>query len=249
MFDSIPALLDPPDTDGVHIKAWSYRRLKQFEQCPKRAKLMFVDQVPEPKRELKPGQTEFANDRGTRVHKAAEDHVRNGIELIPELSSFTAEFDRLRQLYGQGRVSLEGDWAFNDAWQPCDWFAPETWTRVKLDAMVMLTDEHAVVVDYKTGRKAGNEVDHADQMQLYQLATLLRNPAITKVTVELWYLDQDELTRTVYTRDQGLKHLRRWNERGMKITQAETFPPRANQYTCRFCPYGPRGSGVCEEGV
>ena len=69
------------------IKAWSYSRLVDFEQCKLRAKLKYIDRIPEPARPLPPGKTEHANDRGTRIHDAAERFVRGGVELIPELKA------------------------------------------------------------------------------------------------------------------------------------------------------------------
>ena len=54
------------------IKAWSYSRLADFEQCKLRAKLKYIDRIPEPARPLPPGKTEHANDRGTRIHDAGE---------------------------------------------------------------------------------------------------------------------------------------------------------------------------------
>lgn len=47
------------------IDAWSYSRLSTFEQCKLRAKLAYIDRIPEPERPLPPGKTEHANDRGT----------------------------------------------------------------------------------------------------------------------------------------------------------------------------------------
>lgn len=246
--DSIRALLDS-DTDGVHIKAWSYTRLENFEKCKFRAKLLYLDKIPEPQRPLKPGQTEQANDRGTRIHLAAEAFVRGGVELIAELSKFRPEFERLRELFAEGKVSLEGEWAFNEAWEPCGFFSDDVWARIKLDAAVMLEPAHAAVIDYKSGRKNGNEVKHADQMSLYQLATFLRNPELERVTVELWYVDQDDLTRQTYTREQGLRYLKNFNKRGLALTVCEEFPPNPNQYTCRFCQYGPKGSSICKVGL
>ena len=89
------------------IDTWSYSRLNVFEQCKLRAKLAYIDRIPELERPLPPGKTEHANDRGTRIHKAAELFVQGGIELIPELRVFREEFLRLRELYKQGKVSLE----------------------------------------------------------------------------------------------------------------------------------------------
>lgn len=231
------------------IKAWSYSRLVEFEQCKLRAKLKNIDRIPEPARPLPPGKTEHANDRGTRIHDAAERFVRGGVELIPELKTFEVEFHDLRNKYEHGMVSLEGEWAVNKDWEPVAWGDKDAWARIKLDAFVRLSKTHAVVIDYKTGKKFGNEIKHAEQTQLYQLAAFLRYPELETIDVELWYTDQDDLTHTRYTRSQGMRFFQNFNQRGIAMTSAKEFPPSPSVFACRWCPYGPRGTGDCDKGV
>lgn len=231
------------------IKAWSYSRLIDFEQCKLRAKLKYIDRIPEPARPLPKGKTEHANDRGTRIHDAAERYVRGGVEFPSELYHFKTEFDRLRNQYAHGKVSLEGEWAVNTDWEPVDWKSRDAWARIKLDALVRLSKTHAVVIDYKTGKKWGNEIKHAEQTQLYQLATFLRYPEIEVVDVELWYTDQDDITHTKYTRNQGMRFFKNFNDRGTAMTTATEFPAMPNVFACKWCPYGPRGTGDCDKGV
>jgi hypothetical protein len=187
------------------IPAWSYSRLSVFEQCPYRAKLAYVDKIPEPERPLPPGKTEHANDRGTRIHLAAEVFVKDTIELIPELEKFSDELFEMRQKYQEGKVSLEGEWGFNRDWTPVAWMSRDVWLRIKLDSLVWLSDTEALVIDYKTGKKYGNEIKHGEQAQLYQLATFMKYPQLEHVTTELWYTDLDEVTRMKYTRSQGMR--------------------------------------------
>ncbi len=231
------------------ISAWSHSRLAIFEQCKYRAKLQYVDRIPEPIRPLPPGRTEHANDRGTRIHEAGELFVRGGVELIPELHAFKPEFLRLRELHKEGKVGLEGEWGFDRDWMPVSWKSPNIWARIKLDAFVHLSDTHGVVIDYKTGKRFGNEVKHAEQCQLYQLAAFLRYPELEVIDVELWYTDQDELTHMRYTRAQGLRFLKNFDARGQAITTEEVFPANPNIFSCQWCPFGPTGTGHCARGV
>ena len=231
------------------IPAWSYSRLSVFEQCPYRAKLQFLDKIPEPERELPPGKTEHANDRGTRIHEAAEIFVQQEVELIPELEKFSDEFYDLREKFKEGKVSLEGEWGFTQDWAPTAWMSTDIWLRVKLDALVWLSDDTALVVDYKSGKKYGNEIKHGEQCHLYQLATFFKYPQLQHITAELWYLDQDDITRFKYTREQGMRFFNNFNERGTAITSATEFPPKPNVFNCKWCPYAPHASGVCEYGV
>lgn len=231
------------------IHAWSFSRLSIFEQCKLRAQLAYLDKIPEPPRPLPPGKTEHANDRGTRVHDAAELFVSRDIELIPELRTFEEEFYRLRELFRQGKVSLEGEWGIDEQWMPVAWRSSDIWGRIKLDALVHLTPTHGVVIDYKTGKRYGNEIKHAEQGQLYQLAAFLRYPELQTIDVEFWYTDLNEITHIRYRRDQGLRFFEGFDRRAKIMTTTEHFPPSPNIFNCKWCPYGPSGTGHCERGV
>ena len=231
------------------IDAWSYSRLSIFEQCKLHAKLAYIDRIPEPPRPLPPGKTEHANDRGTRIHEAAELFVKGGVELLPELKDFKPEFERLRELYREGKVSLEGEWAVDQEWSPVAWRSSTAWARIKLDTFVRMSKTHGVVIDYKTGKRYGNEIKHAEQCQLYQLAAFLRYPELEVIDVELWYTDQNELSHMRYTREQGLRFYNNFNRRGSAMVAERDFPANPNMFACRWCPYGPRGTGDCTKGV
>src|SRR3990167_799864 len=145
--------LNDLDWNPLMIKAASHSRLVVFEQCKARAKYAFIDKIPEPERQLPPGKTEHPNDRGTRIHLAAEKYVKGGVELVPELQHFAAEFEQLKDLHAKGKVSLEGEWAFNRAWEPVAWMSYDTWMRIKCDAVVFHSKKKAVVIDYKSGKR------------------------------------------------------------------------------------------------
>lgn len=229
------------------IPTWSFSRIQDFEQCKRRAKLKYLDKIPEPERPLPPGKTEHANDRGTRIHDAGERFARGGIELIPELQKFGPEFERLKALYAAGKVSLEGEWAMDRSWEPVAWASSDAWLRLKLDALVFLSPTEAVAIDYKTGKRFGNEVKHNEQLQLYQLVTFLRYPKLETIHVELWYLDVDELVTVTYTRNQGLRFRRSFENRGDAMTTCVEFPPNPNIFSCKWCPY--KGTEHCDKGV
>jgi hypothetical protein len=124
------------------------------------------------------------------------------------------------------------------------------WLRLKLDAIVFESETSAIAIDYKSGKKYGNEMKHGEQLQLYQLVTFLRYPKLEKVTTELWYLDQDEITQREFRRDQGLRFMKSWDKRGTALTTCQVFPPNPNPISCRYCMYGPfeGGSGHCRVG-
>ena len=227
------------------IKAGSLSRLTIFEACPYRAKLAFVDRIPMPSRLLS-----AALNRGNRVHSAAEDYVTGSrSDLIAELHNFRPEFTELKKLFKQKQVIAEKMWCFNEGWNSIDESEyQKIWLRVKLDLAVFLDSETVVAIDYKTGKRYRNELKHANQCQLYQLAVFLRFPQVEKVITELWYTDLNELVRMSYTREQGLRFLQGFNERLQEMTSAEIFVSKPSNWNCRWCPYRsePDGTGDCE---
>lgn len=235
------------------LKAWSHSRLTTFESCKFHAKLAHVDRIPEPERPLPPGKTEHANDRGTRLHESAEKFIRGGVELIPELAKhFQPEFERARALFAEGKASMEGEWGFNRQWESVAWMSVDVWCRVKCDLVVSMSPEHIVVVDYKSGKRFGNELKHAEQMHLYTASSLCRFPNAKKVTTELWYIDQNELATMTYSREQGLRFLTSFERRGKALVECEDFPPNPSPHACRFCPYKAKekgGTGHCSVGI
>jgi hypothetical protein len=231
-----------------NIVSWSHSKLGDFERCRFACKLKHLDRIPEPERPLPPGKSEHANDRGSRVHDSCEMYVSGqSDDLAPEAAlHFGPELDLMRVLHEQGHVSLEGEWGMDKDWEVADW--KSAWLRLKLDAAVFLDDE-AVVIDYKTGRKFGNEVKHAEQLQLYALVTALRYPHIKRITAELWYLDQNETTRMTLTRDQALRFRLGFHKRGTALTTCDDWKPNPSRFVCKWCQYGPWNGGQCEVGV
>lgn len=233
------------------INSWSFSKLGDFEKCKFLCWLKHDQKIPEPERPLPEGKTEHANDRGTRIHTSCEEYI-NGTTgaLTPEADKhFGPQLDLLRVMYEDGLVSLEGEWGMNRDWEPTDW--KTAWLRLKLDAMVMHDERTATVIDFKTGRKFGNEVKHGEQLALYQLVTFLRYPQLEKVYAELWYLDQgtDNVTSLTFIRPVGLKYRSNFDRRGHKLTACDTWPPNPNKFSCQYCQYGPWNGGQCQVGV
>ena len=225
----------------------SFSRMQNFEKCKYLAKLMYIDKIPEPERSLPSGKSEHANERGNRVHDAAELYVRGGVELVPELVLFKDEFNELRTLFNDNHVQLEGEWAVDLEWCPTSWSSSDAWCRMKLDALVFREDkQHATVIDYKTGKRHGNEIKHTEQGQIYQLATFLRYPDLEEITVEFWYTDLGEKDIKYYSRFQGTQYFGKYHNRLLAISTCTEFPPNPNAFSCRWCPYN---GNACEHGV
>lgn len=222
------------------IHSWSYSKLIDFEQCPYRVKLRYVDKVP--------GTKAPAAERGTAIHQMAEDYVRSKLKDLPlELRHFKDDFAALKASFKHEAVHLEGEWGFDKEWMPATYKG--AWLRMKADAVFYANPTKATVIDYKTGKSYGNELKHGEQTQLYAIATFIRNPKLEEIITELWYLDRDELSAKTYRREEALRYVQPFNKRAHALTSCKDFAPRANQFTCTRCDYGPAKGGQCEFGV
>lgn len=243
------------------IKAVSYSRLDVFEACKYRARLQFVDRIPE-------GEKGPAADRGTRIHQDLEYAVRNGATTIPtELIPFTEEIKKAAEMYERGLAAPEEMWCFNKAWQrvgQTDW--DNIWLRIKTDLTFFtelsapLFDEDGkfnfdapkkiVVVDFKSGKRFNNEVKHQDQCTLYAIGAFMSYPKLEEVRTELWYGDINDLHGVDYKRSTSMEvYFKPWNERLLKVTSTADFPPQPSTEACKWCPYSPWKSGHCSVGV
>lgn len=235
----LPAKLGPP------IKSWSHSRLMDFEACNYKAFLKIVEKRPD----LSP---KTAAERGTVVHDECENFV-NGKLKTPNaiaVKHFADELNSLRDHYKAGRVSLEGEWGFDRNWQPTEY--KTAWLKIKADAVAHLRPDYAVVIDYKTGKRFGNEIKHGEQLMLYSIGTLIRNPKLELTTAELWYFDQNELASTKLPRSRMGSVQRMYDRRGMRMTEATTFPASPNAFSCKWCPYRKAdkgGDGFCKFSI
>ena len=104
---------EKPETLG-EVRAWSYSALKVYEECPYRTYISRVKGIKEP--------SGAAADRGTQIHQYAEDYVNGTMgEMATELFKFKSQFEDLRQGFIDGKVELEGEWAFDLDWKSVGW--------------------------------------------------------------------------------------------------------------------------------
>lgn len=224
------------------VPAWSYSRLKSFEECPYKVYIASVKKIQEPQGE--------AAARGEAIHKLGEDFVKGETQaLAKEFAYFEVDMRKLRAMYQERKVEVEGEWGFTIDWQPTDWMAGDCWARIKLDAIAFESETSALVIDYKTGKKIGNEIAHKQQGLLYAIGSFLRFPNLEFVRCEFWYVDQKERMTTSYTRVDALKWLPAFTRRGMLLTTNENWAPTPSPTACRWCSYGKGEAPECKHAV
>lgn len=209
-----------------------------YESCPYKAWLKHAERIPDPR------PNKYA-DRGTAIHSLAENYLLGKIDPLPaELSKFKDEFESLRKR--KDDLMLEQEWGFDKDWNPTEY--KTAWGRVKADCVLPVAENGGVVIDFKSGKKFGNEIKHGEQLQVYALSAFIRHPDWNSITAELWYLDADDLTTIKVSRKTALeRYLKVYDRRFRTMTEATEYPAKPNVVSCKWCPYG--DTGHCDKRV
>lgn len=200
---------------------WSYSQVSTWQQCPHRAKLSYLDRIP-----TKPAP---ALERGSAIHKEAEDYILQQQMGVPQSLTLLAE--NMKQLQ-KIKPSVELVWGFDRYWQPCDPFGNRRWLKVILD--VHFGDKKSsTVIDYKTGKVRPD--NHQKQMGLYALAAFIQT-GVARVHTELWYVDHGKIVKDTYTRSEVEDMKQAW-EQVVTMMEHDTIFPKKPGPLCGWCPF------------
>jgi CRISPR/Cas system-associated exonuclease Cas4 (RecB family) len=233
---------------NLAVPNWSFSKLVVYESCPYRFKLSAIDKMPEP-----PRPPDNPLERGNRIHAHIEGFIKGEIPSLKGceargIDAFVPMITHARDLYTEGKASVEENWLFDQDWMVCD--RDIVWLWMKLDLNVEdKPNAVSIVDDWKSGKSAYKAIDHVQQMQLYAAAAAIRQPWAETIIVELSYVDEGHVKQQTYTREQALMFVGRFDMRAKRIYADKHFRPNPNAVTCRYCPYGPRGTGICPVGV
>lgn len=137
--------------------AWSYSRLKEFENCPLKFYLCNVS------KEIPFVETEEMR-RGNVLHTFLEKYIKNELSAsaIPaELSCEVRFIDDLRK--SKHSLVAEQKFCFDKKLSLVDWFYNRAWLRAKIDLIACEPySDNLFVVDWKTGKVRHDE----DQIKL-----------------------------------------------------------------------------------
>ena len=207
------------------IPAWSFSSIKTFEQCPKKFYHLKVA------KDFQEDQNAEHLIYGTRFHEAAEFYIRDDKPLPPEFNYAKASLDRLKAMPGEKLCEYEMGLTENLA--PCGFKDPEVWWRGIAD-LIILRDDMAFVLDYKTGKSA----KYADtgQLELMALAVFKHFPQVKRVKAGLLFVIANAFPKAEYTVEQEPILWGKWLTDHAKMKKAyETGV------------WNPRTSGLCKK--
>lgn len=207
---------------------WSFSSLKTFQQCPKKYyHLKIAKDVVDTPHE--------AAMYGSSVHKAAEEHIRDGKPMPRKYSYMEPILDSLKKIPGDKYCELE--LGLTEELEPCEFKAPNVWWHGIIDLLIVDADsETAHMVDYKTGKSAR----YADTKQLdyMAVAVLAHFPRITRVKSALLYVVSNEFVKkehnVVLKRDYMESAFNELN-RMQKAIETKVWNPVSGPL-CKFCP-------------
>ncbi|WP_051587333.1 PD-(D/E)XK nuclease family protein [Pseudomonas sp. RL] len=233
------AILDLRTAPLGTVPTWSMSRLFDFEDCPHKVYLSVVAKMPSP--------SGPAAERGTQIHNHIEGYIQaEHSDVIKEMQGFLPLINLLREEYAEARVEVEGDWGFTRTWGVTGWTGKDVWARMKLDAIHFESPTSAKVIDWKTGKKWGNEIKHGQQGMGYAIGAFARYPELELISVQFAYLDKGEELRAAYTRRQADLMRPMLERRADVMTTSVTFDPKPSFHACRFCPHAKVQEGRSE---
>ena len=209
----------------------SYSSLKLFKQCPAAYGYSYIQKLP--------SESTGPMDRGTRLHKLAEDYMRASDTPCPyDIRKIGLTIYQLRQ---KGAVP-EQTWLVDKDWEPTD---DESQARLKaiIDVHIPPTGNVLYLHDYKSGREYA---EHADQLELYSLIGLRRYPDVVRAEASAIYIDSGhEGPARSILRESFPHYVRRWTELMDRVDDESGFAPTAGGH-CGRCPYSSNAGGPCE---
>lgn len=202
---------------------WSYSSLGLFQQCPhKYYRVRIKQDVKEPPTD--------AIRYGLMVHEAAEEYIRDGIDLPPTVEYLRPILDKLVSYPGE--KLCEYKMALTRSLEPCAFDSPDAWWRGIADLLI-IDGNMARVVDYKSGKSA--KFADTKQLEILSLAVFKHFPQVVSTKCALLFVVSQEMVKANYNVKDTHKHWLKWLtgtadlERAFKV---QTWNPTPN-FSCR----------------
>lgn len=206
---------------------WSYSSLNLFQQCPKK---YFHLKVAKDIKEKMSQPLLFGNE----VHKAAEQFIRDGVEIPKKFEPLAPPIRILKNYKGNKLCELK--LGLTKSLKPTGFFDADVWWRGVIDLLIINGNE-AKLIDYKTGKK----IQYADtkQLDIFASATFIHFSDIEKIKGGFLFLVTKDLIKKTYTKADITGIMSKLFEEVDQLDMAykeDVWNPKEN-FTCRqWCP-------------
>jgi len=177
--------------------------------------------------------------RGTRLHKQAEDYVRDLTRVAPVPYELRRVGVLLHQLREKG-AKAEEVWLLDQHWNPTD---NQDYARVKAIVDVHYINQDILYVfDHKSGRQYPS---HVDQLELYSVIGLLKYPSAKRVESGAIYIDAGNTGSEGSMLREMLPHyIKRWDGYIGRMEADTDFQPTPGNH-CGRCDHSRFNGGPC----
>lgn len=220
--------------------ALSHSRLSDYNQCPLKFKLKYID------KNAKFKEDESASPhlvRGSNVHKALENYVvqmqSNGelevkITSLPEVEATKPFVNRYLENYTT--VIPETQIAINKDWQRVEWFSKDAYYRVIMDLIALRPSDWAII-DYKTGKMRDYDGGPKGMGQLHLSGGVALHmwPDVPVGKTLYAYVDHKQTVVKDFTQADAPALRKHFDEEFDKVNSDTNFKPKVNEF-CKWCP-------------
>lgn len=172
---------------SADVVKWSYSGLKEYTNCPKQYYHLKVAK----------DHTKKVTEQmlyGNAVHKALEDYVRDGTPLLKNYERYQDVLNALLEIDGERKPEFR--MALDSDKNPCGFYDKNFWVRGIADLLV-LDNETAYIVDYKTGSAKYPDVK---QLKLMALMTYAHFPQVQDIKAGLLFVAHNTFIDQDYAR-------------------------------------------------
>ena len=209
--------------------AWSYSKLKNYEQCPKRH---YEIDIAKNVKDTEDDDPNSALNWGNRVHKELAAALSTGANLSPEMQAYAGWVDRVKR--GPGKLMVEQKYAITRDFKPTTYFANDVWYR-GIGDVVRIDNDLALILDWKTGKIVEDSV----QLMLMAQCLFSHYPTLQYVRSEFVWLKEDCTTPELLTRKEVADQ---WVELMPRVKALEdasklmNYPPKPGRLCRSYCP-------------
>ncbi len=211
----------------MSITPWSFSRLKAFEQCPKQFFHLKIAKDYEDK-------VSEAMLYGTKAHLIAEEYIRDGKPIPKAFAYMEGPLQALSNK--RGNKFTEMKLGLTAELKPCKFNSKDAWFRGIVD-LVIIKDDKALIVDYKTGKNPQNA--DKGQLELMALAIFKYFPFIDNIKAGLLFTVKRVFITSEYNVADSETLWKNWKERHDRMKMAlssNVWNPHPSGLCYRHCP-------------
>lgn len=217
-------------TAGGPPFTWSYSKLKNFRNCPK--KHYHVDIA----KDFTEARSKALED-GDAIHKAMELRLAKQVPLPPAYRDFEAAAAKAEAVTPAGTITLvEEKAAIREDFTACGYFDQGVWLRMKIDhAKILPSRGLASLRDWKTGKIQ----DDSEQLALTAQWVFSKWPEVQICMTRYVWLGQGAETEAEFKRsDMVILWNGLWPELEVykEAVRTKTFPPKPGGLCREYCP-------------